>query len=198
MNTRHRLIAAFLRVYPVSWRQEYGAELEDVLLARPLTAGIVVNVLWNGLRQRVRATEPATILGIVMMAIVTGQFAFSSDPVLLSSEITWPPLVVSVLNPSTELYALLLMACGGWTNLKYGGRIGRSAWAAIKLTFIAGIPVMLAGALMLARVEEASPRVAVATLVAPLVALPYSGLWGAVGGSIGRRLSYLRRRFARS
>ena len=198
MNSRHWIIAALMRLYPASWRNEFGAELQDLLLARPLTFAIACNVLWSGLRQRGRATEPATIIGLGMMAVVAAAFIFSSEPVLQPSGITWPPLDVSWLDPSTEFYALLLMVCGVWTQLKYSDRIRRSAIAAMKLTLIGGIPVMLVGVLMFIGVVDAFPRVAFGTLVAPIFATPYSAVWGAVGGQIGRSLSYLRRRFARS
>jgi hypothetical protein len=197
MNTKHRIVAALLRLYPASWRREYGAELEDLLLTRPLTAAVAADVVSNGLRQRLRAAEPATLLGLVILALVTGAFAYGADPVVRPSGITWPPLVVSWMNPSTELYVLLLVLCGAWTNLKYGGRIGRSARAGVKVTFIGGIPVMIAGTLMLAGIGNARPSVGFATLVAPIFALPLSGIWGAVGGEVGRRISYLISRLRR-
>ena len=202
MTTKQRVVAALLRIYPASWRHEYGAELEDLLVARPLTAAVVTDVFSNGMRHRLRATEPATWLGFLMLTIVTSAFAAGSDPVLQPSGITWPPLVVSWTNPSTELYALVLVLCGVWTNLKYGGRVSRSARAGAKLTFIGGLPVIVAGTLMLAGIGNARPSVAFSTLVAPIFALPLSAIWGAVGGQIGRRIAYLltclRRRRARS
>ena len=45
---------------------------------------------------------------------------------------------------------------------------------------------------------ETGPAFAFAVLTAPLFALPVSALWGAVGGQLGRNLSHLRRRLARS
>ena len=196
MNSRHWIIAALMRLYPASWRDEFGAELQDLLLARPLTFAIACNVLWSGLRQRGRATEPATIIGLAMAGIVTDAYVFGSAPVLRPSGITWPPLDVARLDPSAESYALLLMACGVWTQLRYHDRIGRSAIAAVKVTFIGGVPVLLAGLFMFATVVSAPPREAIGTLVAPIFALPYAAIWGAVGGQLGRAVSYFRHRFA--
>ena len=34
------LISWLLHLYPKAWRKEYGTELADMLLARPLTAGV--------------------------------------------------------------------------------------------------------------------------------------------------------------
>jgi hypothetical protein len=210
MNTKHRIVTVLLRLYPSSWRREYGAELADLLLARPLTTAIVGDVLWNGARHRLRVTEPATILGLAMTAVVTGAFVSNfSHPgpttnvfsgVLQASNKTLPTMVVSQLDPGSEGYVLLLVLCGCWTNVKHGGRIGRSAMAAVKMTLIGGIPVMLADVLMLAGAPgfDADPRLAIAAVVAPLFALPLSAIWGAVGGQIGRRVAYFRRRHVRS
>ena len=82
MNTKHRIVAALLRLYPAAWRQEYGGEFEDLLLARPLTAAVAADVVFNGLRQRLRAIEPATFLGLLMLTVVTVAFVVTPDSVL--------------------------------------------------------------------------------------------------------------------
>ena len=100
MNSRHWIIAALMRLYPASWRNEFGAELQDLLLARPLTFAIACNVLWSGLRQRGRATEPATIIGLAMAGIVTDAYVFGSE--LRCSAIGSPAASdVARLDPST-------------------------------------------------------------------------------------------------
>ena len=67
-----RLVAALLiRVYPASWRREYGDELRGLLEARPIGPAIVLDVIAGGARQRLRMTAPATILGVVSALLVT-------------------------------------------------------------------------------------------------------------------------------
>jgi hypothetical protein len=44
-------------LYPPQWRDEYGTELEDLLLARPLQPAVVLNVIANALRQQVRVSN---------------------------------------------------------------------------------------------------------------------------------------------
>lgn len=207
MTTKHRIVSVLLRVYPASWRREYGAELEHVLLDAPLGPAAVADVCWNGFRQRLRVAEPAAIVGLFLMVVVSGVLASnlmsSSAPgdilrgVLEPTNITWPTVVVSLLNPRNELYVLLILACGCWTSLKYGGRIGRAATAGAVMTLLGSLPVMLAGAAMLAA-GTADPRRAVGALVEPLFALPYAAVWGAVGGQLGRRIAYVVRRYVRS
>ena len=210
MSLKHLFVAALLRLYPASWREQYGAELEDLILAQPLTIVTLVDVLWNGLRQRLRLTEPATYLGVLMMGVVADGLMpglVSPSPglagfagVLQPSQIMLPTLRVVPLDAGQELYVLLLLLCGCWTNLKYRGSVGRSARAGAKMTFIGGVPVMVLGALMLTGMTSVAvePRVALAVLTAPLFALPISALWSAIGGQLGRRISYFRSRFARS
>ncbi len=75
MNTmKNRIIAALLRLYPAAWRSEYGAELTDTLLARPLGLRVIADVLWNGLLQRARTAEPSTILGVAAMLVILTAF----------------------------------------------------------------------------------------------------------------------------
>ncbi len=228
MNTRLRIVTALVRLYPAAWRREYGAELVDLLVVGRLNARIIGDVLWNGLRQRVRMTEPATLLGLAAMLVVLAGLVWNiADPplsghglpaLLRDSSKTWPTVIVAPL--ASELYVVLLVACGCWTNLRRGGGLARTgAAAAMRLGLIAGSPVLLAGILMLVGVlglVVLGPDDAVTTfgehgltytyysahhhvptaldvLLAPLFKLPESWLWGLVGGQLGRMLSRSRR-----
>jgi len=51
---KRRIIQKLLRLYPSLWRDEYGTELEDLLLAEPLQPAVVLNVIANALRHQVR------------------------------------------------------------------------------------------------------------------------------------------------
>ena len=220
MNIRERLVGALLRVYPFEWRREYGSELMELLLSRPLSAGICADVLWNGVRQRVRSLDPSTVLGLGMMLAVLAGLAWNIiaprpygegwTGLLVPSSKTLPTIDVRPLN--SELYLLFLLGTGCWLQLRRGGRPSRSGLAAMRICFIASIPIMVAGLLMLFGVMEvtvAGPGDTLTTfhehgltytyysrdhhspaplsiLVAPLFRLPESWLWGTLGGSLGQ------------
>ena len=143
------IVRALLRLYPVAWRSEYGPELMDVLLAQPLTASILGDVLRNGLWQRLRAAEISTLVGLAMLLVMLNGLVWNIvAPPPYNSEST---MLLQNLWRS-NLYIELLTGCGLWTQLRYGGGLSRSGKAAIKMSFLAGIPVMLAGVLMLSGV----------------------------------------------
>ncbi len=170
------LIRTLLLIYPRAWRGEYGAELAHVLAQRPLTLKTVIDVLWNGVRQRVHDAEPAALLGIVAMlyvlAGVISNVAGWAPPggavgrVVRDSSMTLPNVVIAVFE--TNLYALTLILCGCWTHLRYGGRASASGMAALRLGAVAGVPVMALGLLMLAGVVHLR-------VVGPGDPLPYFG-----------------------
>ena len=147
------IVAALLRLYPSNWRREYGPELRGILLARPLGAGVIGDVICNGLRQRVSAAEPFTILGLASALVILTGFALTGGSyardwtvVLLPSSKTFPTVTITFL--ASEVYTLLLIACGGWTQVRHGGTAKQSGVAAMKMSLIAGAPVMF-GALLL-------------------------------------------------
>jgi len=140
------IVKTLLHLYPASWRREYGPELMDMLAGRPLTVGIVADVLQNGLRQRLRAAEPSTLVGLAMLLIVTVGFGSNiaaptpdgDESILLRQHLL-----------GSNLYILLLIGCGVWTHLRHGGELSQSGRAAVKISLLAGIPLMLSGILML-------------------------------------------------
>ena len=224
MTIKERFVSAMLRIYTSPWRQEYGAELSHLLLMRPLSVASSVDVLWNGARQRVRSLELSTVLGLIAMAVILIGFVQNivaplayargvATSLLQPSMITLPTLVVAPLK--SNLYVLALVACGCGTYLR--DRASRPGLAAMRVTLIAGIPVMVAAILMLTGTlattvvgpndvpttfEQhgftftfySADRVAPSpwsVLVSPLFGLPWSWLWGTVGGRCG--LSIARR-----
>ena len=192
-----------LHLYPAAWRREYGAELMDMLLARRLTAEVAGDVLVGALRQRVRSGEPSMYLGLALiLAVVYG---------LVRNQ--------SILPPTSNLYVTILFGCGVWTHLRHGGELSQSGRAAMKISFIAGIPVMVAGLLMLfgvtdahltqdrcwLRVSDSSsplhalqsvtcPPAPLGVSLAPLFVLPWSWVWGVGGGALGREIARRWRR----
>jgi hypothetical protein len=157
MNIKPRLVAALMRIYPAAWRSEYGAELTDMLLACPLDAGTIADVLWNGFRQRARAAEPSTICGLATMLAILAAFAWevavpaprghTLNLLLQDSSKTLPTIDVRPLT--SQWYFVFLMACGCWTHLRHGGgALLRSSGAGMRLTMIASIPIILVGILI--------------------------------------------------
>jgi hypothetical protein len=228
MTPRLRIVAAtaLVRLYPAAWRREYGPELADTLMARPLDARIVGDVLWNGLRQRVRMAEPSTLLGLAAMLVILIGLAWNiaAPPsaadglaaLLRDSSKTQPTVIVTPL--ASELFVLLLVACGCWTNLRHDGTLLQSSASAMRLSLIAGSPIVLAGIMMvlgILRIVALGPGDAPTTfledrftytyysaqhhapsamnvLLAPLFKLPESWIWGLLGGQLGRTLSRAR------
>jgi hypothetical protein len=225
MTIKERFVSVLLRIYPSHWRSEYGAEVADLLLTQPLSATVVADVVWNGARQRVRSLEPSTVIGLVAMLVILVGFVQNiaaplpyiggaATSLLQPSNMTLPTLVVAPL--SSNLYVLALIACGCWTYLRNHGA-GHPGLAAMKISLIAGIPVMLAGTLMLTGIlgtsvvgpadtpttfqqhgftftfyskDHVVPS-AWSVLVSPLFRLPVSWLWGTIGARFG--LSIARR-----
>jgi hypothetical protein len=193
------MVAALVRLYPPVWRQEYGAELEEILVARPLDTRVIGDVLWNGLWQRGRHAEPSTIFGLAaMLVIVTAFVGASRTP---PSSNIFGILTVSFLT--SELYAILLVGCGCWTHLRHGGKVSRSGLAGMRMSLIAAIPVMFGAMLMLFGIVSLTfvgPHTPhptpLAVLLTPLARLGDSWIWGAVGGLIGKRISHRRERRA--
>jgi len=199
MNIEHLIASTFLRLYPKRWRREYGAELLDVVLARPLTIRAVADLAWNGLRQRGRNAEPSTILGLASMVAVSsgiviagGSYAQDWTAVVRPSSMTFPTITVTFL--ASNLYGFLLMACGGWTAVRSKVTAREAGLAAMRMSLFAGAPVILGGALLamgmidirfVDPVRDLAPN-PWAMMIAPLARLPESWLLGAFGGQVAR------------
>ena len=171
----------------------------------------MANVAWNGLWQRGRAAAPSTILGLASMFVMVGGLVVSGGryggdawAVLRPSSTTLPTVTVTFL--ASEFYVLLLAVCGCWTHLRHGGKATRSGVAGMRMSLIAGIPVMVMGLLMafgfldvMLLEAPGAARIrpfAWAILVAPLARLPEAWLWGTIGGLLGTRIARRRRRAA--
>lgn len=212
MSARRVIVALLLLAYPKAWREEYGAEIADLLLARALNTAIVVNVLVSGAGERIRRSDVGVLCGLAMLAVITLALATTiagvgGAVVLQASEMTLPTVVVQPFG--SELYAIVLAGCGWWTVARRGGTVARAGVVAARVSMLAGVPVMVLGALIWLDVLElvllspdtVSPRTdtglryafysaelqppsPLAIMVAPLFALPLSWLWGAVGGKL--------------
>lgn len=204
MTFKRWIVSALVRVYPASWRAEYGGEFEALLLGRRLTLGVGSNVIANGLWQRLRLAEPSTLLGVAaMLGTLAGLFWNLVDPasprVLEEAGKTLPVIRVAFLRG--EYYVLLLIACGYWTHHRSAGARSPGV-AGMRMSFIAGLPVVIAGGLMVFGLLDPAYFVrdgslthlgraphSLDVLFSPLFTLPLSALWGTIGGSFDRWLS---------
>jgi hypothetical protein len=206
--TKDWLVATLLHLYPAAWRREYGVELTSILLERPLGPRVVADVAWNGLRQRARAAEPSTILGLASTLLMLtgfvvpgGSYSGVGRTLLEPSWRLFP--TVNVTFMASEAYALLLVACGCWSYLRHGGKVTRSGLAAMRMSVIAGIPIMLLAVLVMSgfldvRLLDALGAAtirpsALSILIAPLTRVPEAWIWGSIGGFVGKCIARRRR-----
>jgi hypothetical protein len=75
---KRRIIQKLLRLYPPQWRDEYGTELEDLLLAEPLQPAVVLNVIANALRQQVRISNHPPSAVRFLTFVLRVSFAFGA------------------------------------------------------------------------------------------------------------------------
>jgi hypothetical protein len=61
------VIRSLMCVYPKAWRSEYGRELASMLYRRPLSATVMLDVLRNGIWQKLRYAPPWQIGGSILM-----------------------------------------------------------------------------------------------------------------------------------
>lgn len=151
------VVRLLLSLYPAAWRHEYGSELADILMARPLNARIIADVMWNALRQRVRLNDASTVVGATLALLIASSLASNIQAplrdqnalfagVLEKSSITLPTVEVTLFR--SEPYFLLMAIVGCWTYLRRG-RLSHSGLATTKITFIASLPILLTGFLIL-------------------------------------------------
>lgn len=207
MTSPDRIIAVLLRLYPQDWRRQYADEMRDLLQQRPLTIAVAVDVLRAAAWQRLRSLTPGTVLGFGCAALFIAGIAFTPTAdgssagmaLIRPSHMTFPTMKVTFFE--SEFFAVVLMACGYWTQLRRGRGAGRAAaW----MTIVAGLPISAIGVLMLFGIATVPMTAAglanhpitpyaLNMVIAPLLRAPESAIWGFVGGSIGRWFSSRRR-----
>jgi hypothetical protein len=223
------LVSALMRLYPRDWRKQYGIELADMLRARPLTARVCGDVVLSALWQRMRAVEAATLVGLALMLVTVAAIAWNmvaappyawSPGQSLSEQPTLSERIELLQRPlHSEFYVLVLVAIGFWTALRSNRWPGG---AAIRVSTIASLPLVLIGLLMLFGAldfVELSPGQTPTTfhqdkisytfykglqqipgpapivlVLSPLLRLPGAWMWGVIGGTLGRKLADWRRR----
>jgi hypothetical protein len=132
----------------------------------------------------------------------------------------WSERIELLQRPlNSEVWVLFLAGIGFWTVWRSNGWPG---WAAIRVSTIASLPLVLTGLLMLAGVldfielhpgqtpttfeergilytfykgrQQVPGSTPIVMLLSPLLRLPGAWLWGVVGGGIAHWISRARRR----
>jgi hypothetical protein len=115
--TRAQATQILLRAYPAHWRESYGEELATIVEARPLTLPIVLDVLCNGMRQRVRSAQAWQIGGIILASwLIVGTAVNSVRPLPhFAYDLFWQlhvciALAIGYLSSSRDRKSLLAAA----------------------------------------------------------------------------------------
>src|SRR5262249_37310653 len=137
------------------------------------------------------------MLGGLVWNFASPVHGFSLAALLQNSSMTLPRVVVKPFR--SEFYVWLLILIGLVAHVRDGGSVSNSGMSAMKSTFLAGLPITVAGALMLSGILKIVPTLhSLDIMLAPLFALPQCCIWGAVGGWLGRRIApYIRSRALR-
>jgi hypothetical protein len=187
-----RLAAMLIRLYPSRWRTEYGEELAELLMQRPLSPGAVLDVVCSAMWQQLRVQEPWLIVGAPLLV-----WALAFWIAVLSA----PGCATHISGKPTWIGVVAFFSVGCWTVLRRGHGGGR---AAIKLSMIVTLPFFVVGLLVLVNVvrvvfEPAASiefrfgssvgqgrgDVLTMLLVGPVLQIPYAGLIGWAGGLAG-------------
>ena len=155
------LVSALMRLYPKAWRREYGAEMADMLQARPLTVRVCRDVVRSAMWQRMRAIGAPTWVGIGLMVVMIAAIAAN---IIAPQPYVWSPGQSPSERPAllerieflqrplhSAFYVLVLAGIGFWTAWRSNRSPG---WAAIRVSTIASLPFVLTGLLMLAGVLD--------------------------------------------
>lgn len=214
MTLKRTVVRLLTKIYPRSWRDSYGPEIEAILLARPLTAAATLDVLRSATAERLRRAHPCRICAAFLLATTLIVVIWNSVAPF------WPDPYAGSMG---AVNAALLAAAFCATALR-GDRLGRTMYETAKALFIGISPLILTmalwafGALNPARPEFVArpgtgphsmvfylhpwPGIAtnrIACLLTELFSLVVSGfIIGLVGGTLGRLTRLALRRATRA
>lgn len=141
---KQRIISALLRIYPAAWRKEYGPEFRDLLGVLQLGTRTVADVVWNGVWQRFRATEPWVLLGLPFMLTMTFFFAIMIiAPPPYSSANDIANAGGSGRLVSSLISILLPASCGFWTVARGGGTLPHAGLQTMKMSVLMSAPFLV-------------------------------------------------------
>jgi hypothetical protein len=194
---KRAIVAGLIRLYPSRWRAEYGEELAEVLMRRPLGPGAVLNVAANAGWQQLRTQEPWLLVGVPLTLWLVISWTIM---------LTHPEYTVS-RKGSPEIGVAVFCGAGLWTVLRRGAGGGR---AAMKVAMLVAVPYLLLGLLTLTqivRVDGAPGGPFTFRLYGPpnyearlyrlfvessILQIPCAGLLGWLGGLVGRLARAIR------
>jgi hypothetical protein len=217
---KRALVSWLMRLYPGAWRAEYGAELADMLRARPLTARVCGDIVLSALWQRLRAIQAPAWVGIILMFSTIAAIASNIVAPPHYGPSALPEYIEFLQKPMrSELYVLVIAGLGFWTVVRGNQRPSR---AVIIASLISSLPLMVVGLLMLSGllpytelmpgqipttfeergllytfykgVQQIPGPAPLSLVLAPLLRLPSACLWGVIGGGLGRKYANWRRR----
>ena len=114
MKFRNLVTRSLIYAYPWSWRSEYGAELSDVLAQKPLTIGLIANVLTSGATQRLYRDEPWKICGAALLLWTCMGLALIGEPGLAPSVQLWYTAIPIPIRFATGVWTVLRKNAGPW------------------------------------------------------------------------------------
>ena len=221
-----KLVSALMHLYPKAWRTEYGAELAAMLEARPLTVRICVDVVRSAMWQHLGADHAVLRVSLALMLVTIAAIVGNIvDPPSFGyswNRPTVPERIELLQRPlSSEIWVLCLVGIGFWTARRSNRSSG---WAAVQVSTIAALPVLVTGMLMMSGLldfvelrpgetpttyaqrgilytfyqgfQQIPGPAPIAMLLSPLLRLPGAWLWGVIGGEIARRVFRSRRQTA--
>jgi hypothetical protein len=109
------MIQKLLRLYPPQGRDEYGTELEALLLAEPLQPAVVLNVITNALRQQLRISNHPPSAVRFLEFVLRVSFAFGALLCGLRAMGYWVILQVGGVPPTeSDGVALVVYSSVFW------------------------------------------------------------------------------------
>lgn len=120
------LRSLLVRLYPRSWRKEYGAELAGILAQESLTLSVVADVLVSAARQHLRRDAPWKICSLGL-ALWTTCLAI----IALERFVTFGQFLCCYI-----VGQLFLSAAGAWTALRENSGVWRATAASAKAAML--------------------------------------------------------------
>ena len=184
---KKRIVRFLLRLYPASWRVEYGQELASILEGRRLSAAVVFDTLRSAMVERMRVSEPWVLIGSLLFVLnfcataINSVIPLRTPAYQIYEWLVWMPLIIGIcwttvrgaglrmtavaalkmalLGNATDLLLLVLWAIG----IVHPGVIGLSDLPAISgfrvtlLSFRSTLPVPIPAGYLVWQVPLAPP-----------------------------------------
>jgi len=130
-------VSVILRLYPASWRREYGEELAGILMDKRLGPAALLDVVRSATGQQLRIGEPWQILGTPLLVLNLAIIAWN-----ILNPWTYPDSTLDVSPTQRLLFWLPALCVGCWTVLRNPEQ-GHPGRAAMKSALLTSWPVSL-------------------------------------------------------